>query len=344
MGRLYAALSLLVFLSAFPFKTAGQRNAGNTGSDSVSITGTVFTENGDHPIQQAFVRLCDGGENLVEEMTTNNTGQFTFRRLRRGNYVLVVSASGFVTNTTQMELSFNSGRGLSIYLKPTVSNSKTTGPASSISAHEMSMPKAARDLLASGMKKLYLDKDSEGALADFHAAISSAPGYYEAYYQAALAYVALGKRDDAEKNMQKAIAVSGDKYGEGQVGLGAIMINRGAWAEGKERLVRGVELSPNFWLGHYELGRALVNENQLSEAQKSAEQARSLAPGSPLVYELLSVIHQRQKDYLALLADIDAFIKLDPDSPGAARARQLRQEVAEKLAPVDTPTAADKKP
>jgi hypothetical protein len=94
------------FLSAFPFKTAGQRNAGNTGSDSVSITGTLFTENRDHPVQQACVRLCDGGENLVEEMTTNNTGQFTFRRLRRGNYVLVVSVSDFVTNTTQMELSF----------------------------------------------------------------------------------------------------------------------------------------------------------------------------------------------------------------------------------------------
>jgi tetratricopeptide (TPR) repeat protein len=92
---------------------------------------------------------------------------------------------------------------------------------------------------------------------------------------------------------------------------------------------RGLQLSPNFWLGHYELGRALLNQKRIREAQDSAEHARLLAPGTPIVYRLLANIHLQQKDYPALLQDIDEYLTLDPNSPAGLRAKELRDQIAQ---------------
>jgi regulator of sirC expression with transglutaminase-like and TPR domain len=69
----------------------------------------------------------------------------------------------------------------------------------------------------------------------------------------------------------------------------------------------------------------------VDDAEKLAEQARSLAPNFPSVYRVLANIHMRQKNYPAVLHDIDAYLQLDPNSPAGARAKQLRDEVRQKM-------------
>jgi tetratricopeptide (TPR) repeat protein len=91
-------------------------------------------------------------------------------------------------------------------------------------------------------------------------------------------------------------------------------------------------LNPGSWMGFYELGKLDLSRNHLESAQKSAEQARSLAPNTPIIYRLLANIHMRQKNYPGLLSDLDAYVKLDPDSPAGVRAKQMRQEVSQELA------------
>jgi Tfp pilus assembly protein PilF len=343
MTRPIAVPSLLLLLIvSYPLKTFAQ--LGDTQSNRATLTGTIYTEQGDHPIMQANVRLCDGGGNLLEESITGDSGDFAFRGLSRRNYILQVSAVGFESNSVSVDLSFNSDRGVPIYLKPTPTDARESVAAGSISAHEMSMPKAARDLLASGKKKYYADKNAAGALEDFQAAVSAAPAYYEAYYQIALADMTLGKKAEAEASLRKSIEISRDKYGEADVGLGTVLLERGEIAQGEKTVRRGIELNPDYWLGHYELGRALLSQNKLPDALKSAEQAKSLAPSAAIVYRLLSNIHLQQKDYPALLADIDSYLKLDPDSPAGARAKQLRELVTQKVDAGKATPAADKKP
>jgi tetratricopeptide (TPR) repeat protein len=251
---------------------------------------------------------------------------------------------GFEQTSSNMDLSFHSDRGIQIYLKPTPTDASESATPAKISAHEMAIPKKARDLLASGKKKLYEDKNPQGGLEDFKSAVSIAPGFYEAYYQIALGNLTLGKTLEAETNFRKSIEISGDKDGESEVGLGTLMIDRGEYLQGEKTVRHGIELEPNFWLGHYQLARALLIENNLPDALKSADQAKSLAPSVPIVYRLLSNIHLRQKDYPALLGDIDAYLKLDPDSPAAIRAKQLREQVAQRVGTVKTPPAAESKP
>lgn len=343
MNRRVPFPSVLLVLLLVPTKALAQHNgsasSAGLGSNIAVVTGTVYSQPGDRPVMQALVQLCDGGGNLLAQEITSDDGEFSFRGLPRNNYVLQISANGFAPTTTSVDLSYNSDRGVPIYLKPLSADASEPVASARVSAHEMSMPKAARDAFAAGTKKMYVDKNAQGALADFQAAVAAAPGYYEAFHQMALVEISLGKSVEGETHLRKAIEVSGDKYGEADVSLGTILIERGQSADGEKTLRRGIELSPNFWLGYYELGRAMLNQEKLAEALKSAEQARSLSPGTAINYRLLSNIHLREKNYPALLEDIDAYIKLDPDSPAGIRAKALREQVAQKVSAQSGPSA-----
>jgi len=245
-----ASLFLFFFLSN-PVKTFAQLGGG--AHNPVTLTGTIYSETGNHTIMQAYVRLCDGGGNQLQESITQESGDFSFRGLQRGTYILQVSANGFEDNSAHVDLSFNSDRGIAIYLKPTAANANESAKAATVSSHEMSMPKGARDLLAQGKKKLYVDKNPQGALEAFQSAVVAAPAYYEAHYQIAVADLALGKKSEAEASLKKSIETSKDKYAEADVGLGTIMIDRGDIAQGEKLVRRGIEISPDYWLGHYEI-------------------------------------------------------------------------------------------
>jgi tetratricopeptide (TPR) repeat protein len=323
-----SALSCLLFSSCTIAQ--GQRGIGDA-FNKVSLSGIVYSDQKHEPIDQAMISLCDTGGTLIAQTATNDSGEFSIRGLTMTNYIVKVEANGFQREELHIDLSFNSDRGIDIFLKPNVKPDATPSPSSSVSAHEMSMPQNARDLMASGMKKIYQDKDPKGGLADLHQATEIAPGYYEAYYEIAMAELASNDTDDAEKAFRKSIEVSGDKYGEADVGLGTLMLNKGDNNGGELTIRHGIELSPNFWFGYYELGRVLLNKNDVAGAEKAGLQARSLAPGAPMVYRLLANVHLTEKNYPALLDDLDQYIKLDPDSPAGQRAKEMRTEVAQKV-------------
>ena len=54
-------------------------------------------------------------------------------------------------------------------------------------------------------------------------------------------------------------------------------------------------------------------------------------PDQPKVYHLLSLIHLRQKNYQATVADLDAYIKLVPNSPDGQTAKQIRADTERKV-------------
>jgi tetratricopeptide (TPR) repeat protein len=305
--------------------------------DSPTVSGTVYYAGGNRPAENISVELHTAEGSIIASETTSSNGWFEFRGSPGGTYTIAINAAGFEPVNFKVDLALNSSRGNVIYLQPRSINSTTSPHASPISTHELSMPQKARTLMESGKKKVYTDKNVQAGLEDFRRALAIAPGYYEAHYQIALAGLILGQRDLAEKSFRKAIEVSGDKYGDADIGLGTTMLDRRDFSEGEKTIRRGIELSPDSWLGHYELGRALLNQERIEDAEKAALQARSLAPNAAIIYRLLSNVHLRQKNYPALLDDIDAYLKLDPDSPAGIRAKQMREEVRQKI-------AADKRP
>jgi tetratricopeptide (TPR) repeat protein len=320
MFRLFASMALAVLL--FPYLSFAQKSS--------TIAGNVYYGSDYHPASNVSISLYDGNLEFLEMQSTSDVGQFRFGGLKRSTYTLRIDVAGYEPVSLDVDVSMTSDKTLAIYLKSTA---KPQGflHSSTVSVHELSMPQKARDFMEAGKKKLYDDKNPQGALSDFEQAVAAAPGYYEADYQLAMAQLTLGNRSDAAAAFRKSIEASKDEYAEADVGLGAVLLDQNQVSEAEKSIHRGLQLNPNLWLGHYELGRALLKENRLPEAQASAEEARLLAPSAPIVYRLLSNIHLQQKDYKALLEDLDTYLTLDPNSPAGIRAKELRDQIQAKV-------------
>jgi tetratricopeptide (TPR) repeat protein len=301
------------------------------------LSGVVYSEVTNQRIRHASVWLCDGGGNRQQESITNDSGQFAFLGLYAGSFLLKVSAPGYQAAEIPVEVNFGAERGISVFLK-TVKNSGAGAAAGSIiSAHEVSMPQAARDLVDSGKRKLYADKNPQKALNDFESAVAKAPGYYEAYYLIGMTHIALQNPEQAEKNLQKSVELSDQRYADAVLALAIFWIGRHDTVRGEPLLRRGLELNPNSWMGFFELGKLEMYRGQFEAALQAAQNAQALAPEQPLVYRLLSLIHLKQKNYPAALVDLDAYIRLDPDSADGKHAKEIRADTQKRLANLQPP-------
>jgi len=304
-----------------------------TGSHShVSLSGVVVSEVGYQRIANASVRLSSEGQSIWQEFFTSDSGEFHFQGLPSGHFILQIHATGFNALDMPIDLSSGSGQGLSISLKPTGTSNDSFVAGSSISVHELSMPAAARELVASGKRTFYVEKNPRSGLKDFQAAVAKAPQYYEAYHQIGLAFLAMQNLADAEKNLRKSVELSRGEYPDADIALGSLLVDHGDPANGEALLRRGLELFPQSWVAHYELARIELARGHIEIARQSAKQAESLAPNKPLPHRLLAIIDLKEKDYRALLEELDAFIALEPNSPAGMRAREMRAQTQETLA------------
>jgi tetratricopeptide (TPR) repeat protein len=300
------------------------------GKDAFEINGRVYDEQTHGILSRVDVTLRGAGGVMQAQIVTNESGRFDFSNLARGNYEIEARLIGYEPYSTAVSVGEGGTWGMTIYLKRSPAKQEAPSGAS-VSAHELSMPQKARDLVYSGKQKVFYGRNLDAGLTDFQNAVALAPGYYEAYYQIGMTYLELSKREDAENNFRKSIELSKDTYGEPVIGMGTILLDKTDVAGGEKLIRHGLELSPNFWLGYYELGRACLAENHIAEAKKAGEQARSLMPNAAIVYRLLANVYMREKDYSALLADLDAYLKIDPDSAASVRAREMRAEVMKKI-------------
>jgi hypothetical protein len=306
---------------------------------NANLAGIVYSESTNQRIRHASVWLCDSGGNRLQDSVTSDSGEFSFLSVHAGAFILKVSAPGYQTAEIPVEVNFGSERGISVFLKAAKTSAAGVPPAT-ISAHEAGMPQSARDLVDSGKKKLYGDKNPPKALSDFESAVAKAPGYYEAYYLIGMTYLTLGDPARAEANLQKSVDLSSQTYPDAVLALAILWLGRHDATRGEPLLRHGLELNPNSWVGFFELGKLEMYREHFDAALAAAQNAKFLAPEQPLVYRLLSLIHLKQKNYAAALADLDAYIRLDPDSPDGLHAKQVRADTEKRLANTHPPAAA----
>lgn len=140
--------------------------------------------------------------------------------------------------------------------------------------------------MALGKGKLYAEKNPQAALPDSQSATQQARTFYEAYYQAGMAYLTLQNSAEAEKQFQKSVDVSVKQSPDADIALGTLLLHRRQTGEGEALLRRGLAGNPHSWPGQVELGELELSRGHLEPARTAAEKAVELAPQQPLVYRL----------------------------------------------------------
>jgi tetratricopeptide (TPR) repeat protein len=137
-----------------------------------------------------------------------------------------------------------------------------------------------------GQKKDY-DKAEEA----YKKAIEIKPDYAEAYSGLANTYNAERKFDQAAAASAKAMELSGSGGGaagaagggnaDAMFNQGVILWNAGKIADAKKQFEGAIAANPNHAESHYQLGMALVNENNLPGAATEFETYLKLSPTGP---------------------------------------------------------------
>jgi tetratricopeptide (TPR) repeat protein len=240
---------------------------------------------------------------------------------------LPLTARGQETDSTSARKIILSGP--SFQTEDPTETSRGTSP--SISARELSIPERAVNAYRKGIDRLSKN-DPAGSLDHFQRAASEFPNFYEAYHAIGLAQLRLGRGEEARRAFQKSIEASGGHYAEPQFGLSALLCNQQKFSEAEPIVRKALELAPGFGPGHFILAWALFGLNRLDEAQKTAHEASIRDPKLTLVHLLLANIYVRRSDYAEELAELDAYLRLEPDGPLGDQAREAQERAKRKLA------------
>ncbi|HEY2546948.1 MAG TPA: DUF2012 domain-containing protein [Candidatus Acidoferrum sp.] len=196
----------------------------NSGAAHYRITGTVeYAYQG--AAEKILVELQSGHGIDVAQTSTDAEGEFAFMNVERGAYTVNVNVIGYEPVSLHVDLSFGSSKGNNVVLKKRNEFSALSASGATTSAHELSMPENARLQYEEAPQKLYKEKDAQIALKRLQAAVKEAPQFYEAYHEMGIAYLTLGKRDEAEKSERKAMETSGETYAEAYFALGSIFLD-----------------------------------------------------------------------------------------------------------------------
>jgi tetratricopeptide (TPR) repeat protein len=114
----------------------------------------------------------------------------------------------------------------------------------------------------------------------------------------------------------------------------------GQFEESVETCRAGLAIHPSYLSARVTLGRALIELNQLTDAQSELEQVLKSAPENLAAIRGLGEIHHRQGDLAAALTQFRAALALAKNDP------DLQETVAQLASQVEAPTppAADEEP
>lgn len=214
-------------------------------------------------------------------------------------------------------------------------NTKTGAPGDSpdatVSVRQLRIPDKAKFAFNKGTQKLAA-KDYAGGIAEFQKAIAAYDDFYEAYYKIGIANLEMQANEAAEAAFRKSIALSESKYTPPLFGMGLALASQKQYADAESYIRAGLQLEPTSPSGLLTLGWALYSEQRVVEAEKAARDAVLYNPNLAMAHLLLAQIHRRQKDSAAMVNDLDAYLRLDPDSSRSRALRTTRDEAQQSLA------------
>jgi len=299
-----------------------------TQSATVSASGIVLLTPEDRPIRHAHVELLISSTGWAADTLTDNNGEFNFAGLTPGSYHLTVTAPGCerLEGTVTVDGSFET-----LFLRLYRSQQPPTPRSDSVvSVQELRVSGKAESAFAKGTRMLQ-QGDARGSLAYFRGALARDPGYYRAYHNLGLANYQLGDTEQAEGNFQKSIELSNGGYAPSQFALAMMLCEKQEFREAERLIQTGLAMEPDSAIGRYFLGVVQFALNRTAEAEKSAHDALWRDANQAEAYILLAKIHERNHNPHAVMAEVAAYLKLDPHGPLENEASKLLQTARQEI-------------
>jgi tetratricopeptide (TPR) repeat protein len=270
------------------------------------------------------------GETVSVTYTRSN-GEFEFGNLETGQYIITVREEGYELLEERVELMHASRTGVFIFLREPLQIRHESQGGATVSARELALSPKAAEALRKGRRELYDQNDPADSLKHFKTLAKEAPAFYEAHYYQGFALFKLGRTDEAEQSLRKAIEMSEEAHGQSLLALASLLSNGSRFTEAEVVARKALRVDPDAWQGHYELARALVGLNQLTEAIECLNLVYSKRPDYPEQFLLAANIFMRRQDPYGLLKAFDGYLKTAPTGAASDDVRRQRRSLVDNM-------------
>ena len=279
-----------------------------------------------------LVTLLNSSGIPMQQTFTRSRGEFEFRNLNPGQYVVEVVEEGYKVARQTVDLSFASRPGVTLLLEPTTqAEFKRLDPDRTVSVQELRVPRKARKAFAKGLRELNKKNRPDRSVPHFQKAIALYPEYDEAYVQLGVAHFQQREMATAQETLEKAVETN-PKNVHAHTLLGMVYREQKHIDRSEQALQEAVKLEPGNWLAHMELAKTLLEQQKPGEALEHAQQAHDLNAQSQTAHLLLYGLLIRQRNYQTALEELEKFLTLHPDHPSVANIRQTRDKLRTALA------------
>lgn len=301
-----------------------------------SLRGRIFLPNGEPLAEVIPVTLTSEDARFVPQILyTDSKGWFFLQGLLANQrYSIVVESDGKSWATTTE--SFFAGRTVFITVNlRSLETAETVSRSSTVSVQQLQYkprPEAKR-AYQEGLKA-YSEKNVDLARQKFRQAVELDPGYVRAYNDLAAVEMDEKRYADAEPWLRAALDKDPDAP-LSLLNLGIVLDHLGRYQEAVLALRKTLQLRPQWISPKVYLGIALVETNELAEAERFLLRGvRATGRQEALAFLYLGKLYAAKGEREKAVSAWESYLARDPDSPNAT---EVRSALALLRAPVQQP-------
>ena len=321
---------------------AGSSALAQNGSNT--LEGKVVMPSGMQPTNPVRVKLTFNGR-AIHETFSDLSGRFSFPGLSRGRYQLTAEGDGvtFATTTVYADISAFGSAPQSftqdIQLRPIVG--KPTQQPGVINAFTQTVPEAARQALALGMKNVEEGKVDAG-IENMRHAIKIFPEYFDAHLQLGNTFLKVEQFNDAIAELDAARQINPNDERAYQ-SFGLLLMKQKNFAVAVAVFAEAARLNPSNPMNAVMRATALIHQAAttaddrvflLGRAEVAMNQAATLSENKLKPDSMtLALFHELRGDPGKAAAELDSFLQKNPQLRNADALQNEIKRLREKARP-----------
>jgi len=320
-----------------------------------SINGRLIFGNTSAPDDRIEVKLmANASAQVLSTVYSDSGGNFEFRNLQAGSYVIAVDLPGYEDVREAVQLANFGGSQrvthVSILLNrvTTIRRDLDGGLPSDdpdvidITEMQQKLPKKAVDEYKKGIED-HRKGDNDKALKRLLEAAALAPDFYQVHNNLGVIYQEQKQFRDAEREYRRARELN-PRSPQPFINLASLFIEEsdtrrsegfrvvgGLLDEAMDFLDEAIKLRPTSAMAHYYLGTAYYKSAFYEEAEASLKKALDLDSNMSSVRLMLVNVYRQQNRGQDILNQLDAYLKENPKASNRAEIAQMRAAVAKVL-------------
>jgi Flp pilus assembly protein TadD len=336
---LIAALLLSCPIVVFAQSGGGVDTTGTGGRHS--INGRLIFPSGQRVDTRLKIKLESPGQGDLTVLSDGN-GNFSFRSLRPGNYIVVIEGGEFfdpvreqvfiepsnvMTRTGPASFPLTRPHNLQIYLR--AKNEAAPNKPGVLNAALANVPRLAVESYEKGMD-FARSGETDKAIEQLRRAAELHPNFALALNELGVQYMRKGEFDKAADVLSKVVRLSPEAP-EPSLNYGIALFNQGKVPEAEIQLRDAVKKNDNSFPAHHYLGMTLVKKKNYADAESELRRAIELGgPKAVLTHKVLGGVYWQVGKLQQAADQLEMYLKLDPKAGDAEKIRGTIKDLRSK--------------